>query len=319
MVSLLNRGKKGGKEKRSASQWAVAWRRFRKHKSGLFGLGLVLALLFIAVFNAYLAPYPARPNPDAFKPLYEGEAADPPSLKHLFGTTRMGTDVYSEVVHASIYTVYVAIIGTAFTILLVVLVGITSGYFGSHIDDALMRITEVFLVFPSLLLILVFARIYQLSPFYVPFYYIGPFPVPIGLTIVILIVAVFAWAGYARVIRGEVLKIKESEYVQAAKSLGASSRWIMTRHILPNVLPQVIVIATLTMAAIVLIEAGVTFLGFGDPNTVTWGALMQENLSDMSSLWWTVIFPGSAIFLTVLAFNLLGDGLSDALNPRLRE
>ena len=93
----------------------------------------------------------------------------------------------------------------------------------------------------------------------------------------------------------------------------------MSRHILPNVLPQIIVIATLTMAGIVLIEAGVTFLGFGDPNTVTWGALMQENLSDMSSLWWTVIFPGIAIFLTVLAFNLMGDGLSDALNPRLRE
>jgi peptide/nickel transport system permease protein len=319
MASLFKRGKKGSDGKRSASQWAVAWRRFRKHKSGLFGLGLVLALLFIAVFNAYLAPYPARPDPDAFKPLYEGEAADPPSLKHLFGTTRMGTDVYSEVIHSSIYTVYVALIGTFFTVLLVVLVGITSGYFGSYIDDALMRITEIFLVFPALLLILVFARIYQLSPFYVPFFYLGPFPVPIGLTIVILIVAVFAWAGYARVIRGEVLKIKESEYVQAARSLGASSSWIMSRHILPNVLPQIIVIATLTMAAIVLIEAGVTFLGFGDPNTVTWGALMQENLSDMSSLWWTVIFPGMAIFLTVLAFNLMGDGLADALNPRLRE
>jgi peptide/nickel transport system permease protein len=319
MVSIFRGSKKGNGEKRSASQWAVAWRRFKKHKSGLFGLGLVLALLFIAIFNAYLAPYPARPDPDAFKPLYEGEAAQPPSWKHLFGTTRMGTDVYSEVIHASIYTVYVAVIGTFFTILLVILVGITSGYFGSFIDDALMRITEVFLVFPSLLLILVFARIYQLSPYYMPFYYIGPFPVPAGLTIVILIVAVFAWAGYARVIRGEVLKIKESEYVQSAKSLGASSSWIMSRHILPNVLPQIIVIATLTMATIVLIEAGVTFLGFGDPNTVTWGALMQENLSDMSSLWWTVIFPGAAIFLTVLAFNLMGDGLSDALNPRLRE
>lgn len=319
MVSFRRGGKEGGEKRRSASQWAVAWRRFKKHKSGLFGLGLVIALIVIAIFNSVLAPYPARPHPDAFKPLYDGEAAEPPSLKHLFGTSAMGTDIYSEVIHASVYTVYVAIIGTIFTVLLVVVVGIVSGYFGGYVDDALMRVTEVFLVFPSLLLILVFARIYQLSPFYVPFFYIGPLAVPIGLTIVILIVALFAWAGYARVIRGEVLKIKESEYVQAAKSLGASSRWIMIRHILPNVLPQVIVIATLTMASIVLVEAGVTFLGFGDPNTVTWGALMQENLQDMSSMWWTVVFPGLAIFLTVLAFNLVGDGLSDAINPRLRE
>jgi ABC-type dipeptide/oligopeptide/nickel transport system permease subunit len=319
MVSFRRSEKGDGRSKRGASQWAVAWRRFRKHKSGLFGLGLVLALLFIAVFNSVLTPYPARPDPDAFKPLYEGEAGDPPSLKHLFGTTGMGTDVYSEVIHASVYTVYVAVIGTFFTVLLVVLVGITSGYFGSYVDDVLMRITEIFLVFPSLLLILVFARIYQLSPVYMPFIYLGPFPIPAGLTIVILIVAIFAWAGYARVIRGEVMKIKESEYVQAAKSLGASSSWIMSRHILPNVLPQIIVIATLTMAGIVLVEAGVTFLGFGDPNTVTWGALMQENISDMSTLWWAVVFPGIAIFLTVLAFNLMGDGLSDALNPRLRE
>jgi ABC-type dipeptide/oligopeptide/nickel transport system permease subunit len=319
MVSLRRSAKEGGEKRRSASQWAVAWRRFRKHKSGLFGLGLVIALLVIALFNSFLAPYPARPDPDAFKPLYEGEAGQPPSWKHLFGTSGMGTDVYSEVVHASIYTVYVAIIGTLFTVILVVVVGIVSGYFGSLVDDALMRITEVFLVFPALLLILVFARIYQLSPSYVPFFYVGPLAIPAGLTIVILIVAIFSWAGYARVIRGEVLKIKESEYVQAAKSLGASSTWIMSRHILPNVLPQVIVISTLTMAGIVLVEAGVTFLGFGDPNTVTWGALMQENLQDMSTLWWTVIFPGLAIFLTVLAFNLVGDGLSDAINPRLRE
>ena len=115
------------------------------------------------------------------------------------------------------------------------------------------------------------------------------------------------------------MKIRESEFVQAAKSLGAKSSWIMTKHIIPNILPQIIVIATLTMATIVLIEAGVTFLGFGDPNTVTWGSLMQENLSYMSTAWWAVVFPGLAIFLTVLAFNLAGDGLADAINPRLRE
>jgi len=135
----------------------------------------------------------------------------------------------------------------------------------------------------------------------------------------VVIVSIFGWASYARVIRGEVLRMKECEFIQAAKSLGASSRWIMLRHIFPNILPQVIVLATLTMASAVLVEAAVSFLGFGDPNTITWGRLMEESLQDLSTVWWAEVFPGLAVFLTVLAFNLVGDGLSDALNPRLRE
>lgn len=303
---------------RGASQWAVAWRRFRKHKSGLFGLGMIAVLVIVAILHSSIAPYPARPDPGAFDPLYEGEAAQPPSWKHPFGTTVMGTDVYSEVVHASIYTLYVAITCTLITMIITVIVGISSGYLGRLVDDVLMRITEVFLVFPSLLLILVFARIFQLSnpnPFW-NFFGIG---IPVNLTLIIIIVAVFQWAGNARVIRGEVLSLKEKEFIQASKSLGASSRWIMVRHIFPNVLPQIIVLATLTMATTVLVEAVVSFLGFGDPNTVTWGRMMEEAFQDLSTTWWAEIFPGLAVFFTVLAFNLIGDGISDALNPRLRE
>lgn len=319
MVSFPRLRRSEGVKRRGASQWAVAWRRFKKHRSGLLGLFMILVLCAIAILNGVIAPYPARPDPDAYKPLYLGEAGQPPSYSHLFGTTVAGTDVLSDILHASVYTVYVAIIGTALTSVLIVLVGVVSGYLSGKVDELLMRITEVFLVFPALLLILVFARLYQASPAYQPSFALGPLIIPAGLTLVILIVSIFSWAGYARVIRGEVLRIRESEYVQAAKSLGAKSSWIMMRHIIPNILPQLIVIATLTMASIVLIEAGVTFLGFGDPNTVTWGSLMQENLSYMSSMWWSVIFPGLGIFLTVLAFNLVGDGLSDAINPRLRE
>jgi len=319
MVSFPRLRRSEEVKRRGASQWAVAWRRFKKHRSGLLGLFMIIVLLAIAILNGVIAPYPARPDPDAYKPLYLGEAGQPPSYSHIFGTTVAGTDVFSDIIHASVYTVYVAIIGTALTTVLIVLVGVVSGYLSGKVDELLMRITEVFLVFPALLLILVFARLYQASSAYQPSYVIGPLTIPAGLTLVIIIVSIFSWAGYARVIRGEVLGIRESEYVQAAKSLGAKSSWIMTRHIIPNILPQLIVIATLTMASIVLIEAGVTFLGFGDPNTVTWGSLMQENLSYMSSMWWSVIFPGLGIFLTVLAFNLVGDGLADAINPRLRE
>jgi peptide/nickel transport system permease protein len=230
----------------------------------------------------------------------------------------MGTDVYSEVIHGTVHTIYVAVLGTFIIMLFTIVVGIVSGYFSGWIDDVLMRITEIFLVFPSTMLILVFARLYQLRNAE-PFWNIAGMSIPANLTIVIIIVSVFGWASFARVIRGEVLMLRESEYIQAAKGLGANSRWIMFRHILPNVLPQIIVLGTLTMATVVLVESVVSFLGFGDPNVVTWGRLMDEALQDLSTVWWAEIFPGIAVFLTILAFNLVGDGLSDALNPRLRE
>jgi len=318
MVNLNRNGDSEDELKRGASQWAVAWRRFRKHKSGMLGLGMVIALLLIAAFHNFIAPYPQRPHPDSFKSLYEGEAGLPPSWKHPFGTTVMGTDVFSEVVHGAVYTVYVAVSVTLITMLLTVAVGIAAGYLSRYVDETLMRITEVFLVFPSTLLILVFARLYQLRVAE-PYWTIAGIDIPVGLTIIVFIVSIFGWAGNSRIIRGEVLRLKETEYIQASRSLGASSLRIMFRHILPNVLPQVIVLATLTMASAVLIEAGVSFLGFGDPNTVTWGRLLEESFNDLSITWWAEIFPGLAVFLTVLAFNLVGDGLSDAMNPRLRE
>ena len=317
MVSIGLR-RKTGDERRGASQWAVAWRRFKKHKSGLLGLAMLIALVIIAIFNVYLAPYPARGDPGALRPLYEGEAGQPPSWKHWFGTSLIGTDVYSDVVHASVYTVYVAFLGTIITMLICISVGLVAGYYGRGIDNVLMRITEVFLVFPSLLLILVFARLFTLSNAD-PFVDILGLKIPIGLTLVIFIVSVFQWSSYARVIRGEVMALRQSEYIQASKSLGASSVTLMIKHILPNILPQVIVLSTLTMAGIVLVEAAVSFLGFGDPNTATWGQLMQSGWEYTSTIWWAEVFPGLAVFFTVLAFNLMGDGLADAMNPRLRE
>lgn len=317
MINLWKK-KSRNDEKKGVSQWSVGWMRFKKHKAGLLGLGMIVILFAIAILHRVIAPYPGRPEYGSFKPLYDGEAGMPPSGKHPFGTTVMGTDVFSEVIHGTVYTLYVALTVTIISILLTVSVGITAGYIGRYVDETLMRVAEIFLVFPSTLLILVFARIFQLRVTE-PYFSVLGMKIPIGLTIIVLIVSLFGWASNARVIRGEVLKIKEFEYIQAAKSLGASSRWIMFRHILPNILPQIIVLSTLTMASAVLIEAGVSFLGFGDPNTITWGRLLQESFNDLSTTWWAEIFPGLAVFFTTIAFNLVGDGLSDALNPRLRE
>jgi ABC-type dipeptide/oligopeptide/nickel transport system permease subunit len=305
---------------RSASQWGVAWRRFKRNRTGVVGLIIVLTVVFVGIFGSYFAPYPPRPDPGAYAPFYEGKTRQPPSSEYLFGTTPVGTDVFSEVIHGTKYTIYVGVLSTIITMSIAIVVGALAGYFGGWIDNILMRISEVFLVFPVFMLILVFVRIFTLSsgePFWtIPLLNLQ---IPAGLTIVTLILALFSWAGNARMIRGEFMRIKELEFVEAEKALGASNRRIIFRHILTNLLSSIIVVSTLAIAYAILAEAAVSFLGFGDVNTLTWGQILQENFSEMRIVWWAEVFPGLAILLTVFGFNLLGDGLSDAFNPRLRE
>ncbi|MDH5437375.1 MAG: ABC transporter permease [Candidatus Bathyarchaeota archaeon] len=318
-------------KRRSAGQWAVAWRRFQRNKAGVFGLIIVMAVFFVGIFGSFFAPYPARPDTGAYAPFYEkpSQVRKPPSWldpeqpnkwKYLFGTTPIGTDVFSDVIHGTKYTIYVGLVVTIITMALSIVVGAIAGFYGRWVDNLLMRTAEVFLVFPSLLFILVFVRIFTLTvgePFWtIP---IVNVQIPAGLTIVILILALFNWASNARMIRGEFLRVRELEFIEAERALGASNIRIIFRHILPNLLSSVIVVSTLTIAYAILLEAAVSFLGFGDVNTITWGQILQENFSEMRTVWWAEIFPGIAILLTVFGFNLLGDGLSDALNPRLRE
>jgi ABC-type dipeptide/oligopeptide/nickel transport system permease subunit len=308
-----------GKKRRSASQWAVAWRRFRRNKAGVAGLIIVLAVVVVGIFGDFLAPYPAYPDNGALRPFYNGDVRTPPNGHYLLGTDVLGTDVLSDILHGAKYAMYVGIVVTAITMAIAIVVGAVAGYFGSWVDNVLMRITEVFLVFPSLLFILIFVRVFTLrGGVGNTFGFLG-LNIPFGLTIVILVLAVFNWPGSARMIRGEFLRVRELEFVEAEKALGASNKRIIFRHILPNILSSIIVVASLTIAYAILLEAGVSFLGFGDPNTMTWGQILQNNFSDMRIVWWAEVFPGLAILVTVFGFNLLGDGLSDALNPRLRD
>jgi ABC-type dipeptide/oligopeptide/nickel transport system permease subunit len=315
---LLRRFGRNRSTNRGTSQWTLGLRRFKKNKAGLLGVGILFSLVLIAAFHDIIAPYPARPHVDALKPLYDGEAGQEPSFKHPFGTTVMGTDVYSEVIHGTVFTLYVAIMVLTISSAIGVLVGITAGYLGKYVDDVLMRGTEIIMVFPMLLILMTIARIYQLT-ITVQSWNVFGLNIPVGLTIIAFIMSIFMWTSIARIIRGEVLRIKEQEYILATRSLGASSRWIMFHHIFPNILPQIIVLSTNIMANAVLFEAGLSFLGFGDPNTVTWGRMLQESFNDISTVWWAEIFPGLILFLTILAFNFIGDALADALNPRLRE
>jgi ABC-type dipeptide/oligopeptide/nickel transport system permease subunit len=306
-------------KRRSASQWAVAWRRFKRNKAGVVGLIIVLAVVFVGIFGDLLAPYPAFPDPQAFAPFYRGNVRTPPNSNYLLGTDTLGTDVLSDILHGTKYALYVGVVVTAITMAFAIVVGAIAGYFGSWIDNVLMRITEVFLVFPSLLFILVFVRVFTLGAGVgASFNFLG-ISIPIGLSIVIFVLAIFNWPGDARMIRGEFLRVRELEFIEAEKALGASNKRIIFRHILPNILSSIIVVASLTIAYAILLEAGVSFLGFGDVNTMTWGQILENNFSDMRIVWWAEVFPGIAILITVFGFNLLGDGLSDALNPRLRD
>jgi ABC-type dipeptide/oligopeptide/nickel transport system permease subunit len=306
-------------KRRSASQWAVAWRRFKRNKAGVFGLIIVLGVVFIGIFGDFLAPYPAFPDPGALKPFYNGDVRTPPNSHYILGTDVVGTDVLSDIFHGTKYALYVGVVVTLITMAIAIAVGAVAGYFGGWVDNLLMRITEVFLVFPSLLFILIFVRVLTLGAgIGTSLNFVG-ISIPIGLSIVVLVLAIFNWPGDARMIRGEFLRVRELDFIEAEKALGASNKRIIFRHILPNILSSIIVVASLTIAYAILLEAGVSFLGFGDVNTMTWGQILESNFADMRVVWWAELFPGLAILITVFAFNLLGDGLSDALNPRLRD
>ena len=298
--------KPDGNRKRGVSQWSIAWRRFKNNKAALLGLIIIGAIVFMALFSPILARYP--PNYLASF-IQEGEIRVPPSPKYLFGTDYIGHDVFSQIVYGAPAALFVGLGAAVVAMSLAIVVGLVSGYVGGLVDNVLMRITEIFLVIPFLLILLVFLRVVTtLSP-----------SGGGGLSMVTLIIGLFSWAANARIIRGEVLRVKQFEYIEASKSLGASRSRIIFRHILPNVLHIIIVLTTLMIASAILVEAGISFLGFGDPNSITWGQQLQGASEAVKEAWWEGIFPGLFITLLVFGFSLLGNGLRDALDPRLRE
>jgi len=299
------------RQRESVSQWALAWRRFRKNKAALAGLATVAFLGFLAAFDWLVAPYP--PNClvglQAQCPTPSWQVRAPPSLVHPFGTNNLGQDVYSQIVYGARAAFLVGFGVTVISMIIATLVGLAAGYYGGQVDNLLMRITEVFLVFPFILILLFFLRI---------FFTVSPTTTG-GLWIVILIIGIFSWSGAARIIRGEVLRVREFEFIEASQQIGASVSRILFRHLLPNILHVIIVLSTLQIAGSILAEATVSFLGFGDPNTITWGQQLTRASEAVKQAWWEGAFPGVFITALVLGFNLLGNGLRDALDPRLGE
>jgi len=260
---------------------------------------LILMLVIMAVFAPYLSPYPLQGLGKAYN---MAERLNPPSLKHLMGTDVYGRDILSRVIFGSRTALYVSIVVISFAVSVGITTGLLAGYFGGKIDEIIMRITDLFLAFPSLLLALVIAA------------YLGR-----SLTNALIAIAVTWWPWYTRIVRNLTLSVKESDFVYAARSLGLDSLTIILYYILPNCMAPILVQATIDMGTVILAEASLAFLGLGSPvGSPDWGVMIYEGSTLVSIDWWYSFFPGLMIFLAILAFNLLGDVLREFLDPKLR-
>lgn len=272
-----------------------AWQRFRRNRAALFCLGLFLFIVFLAVFADWIAPY------DPMKTRV-GPRLDPPSRNFLFGTDQIGRDILSGVIHGTRTGLLVGIISTLIAVSIAIVIGLTAGFLGGIADMVFMRIVEILLSIPSFVFAMIIVILYGVE-----------------LPIIILVIGLLSWPTMARIVRAEVLSLKEREFILAIRSVGASDFNIVFDEVLPNAFPPLIPAATLQVATAILFEAALSFLGLSDPNIVSWGKMLWvAQQAFYAGIWWTVVFPGIFIVLTALSFSVVGDGLNDALNPKLR-
>jgi peptide/nickel transport system permease protein len=289
--------RRGQTRERGDSQWSIAARHFRKNKLAIAGLVVMLLLYVLTLLTPLIAPY---------APAEMGKIVTPdamgPSMQHWFGVDKFGRDILSRVLYGSRISLSIGFIAVAISITLGTLVGALAGYYGGWVDSLLMRLTDVMLSFPRLVLLIVVIALFESS-----------------IWLVVIVLGLTGWMGTARIVRGEVLSLREREFVQAARALGMGDGRIIFRHVIPNTLAPVIVSATLGIGQTILTEASLSFLGLGvRPPTPSWGNMIADGRDALTQAWWISTFPGLAIVFTVIAFNLLGDGLRDALDPRLR-
>ena len=271
------------------------WRHFKKNRLGVGGLVIIVIVFFIAIFAPFLSLYDPGKTDVSLK-------LKPPSSQHYLGTDQLGRDVFSRMLYGSQISLSVGFVAVGISILIGIMVGAMAGYKGGWVDSLLMRFVDIMLSFPSFFLILTVVAI--LRP---------------NIYNVMIVIGITSWEGTARFVRAEFLSLRERDYVQAARALGVKDRRIIFRHILPNALAPVFVTASLGVASAILVEAGLSFLGFGvQPPAPSWGNILTEGRTYIFDAWWLTVFPGLAILITVLSFNLFGEGLRDAIDPRLR-
>jgi len=276
---------------RSESLWGA----LRRNPAALTGAGILLLTLFMALTAGYF--FPGDPLDMVAAPLL-WPGSDP---AYLLGTDSLGRDVAAGIAHGARASLLIALYGTLISVLIGVTVGALAGYHGGRLDDILTRLSEVFQTVPSFLLVIVIVAIGTPT-----------------VNIIALAIGVSSWPTIARLIRAEFRTLREADFVTAARSQGFNSRTVILEEILPNALAPLVVTASILVASAILIEAGLAFLGMSDPNTASWGGMIGSGREQIASAWYLTALPGIAIIAVVLAFNLLGDGLNDALNPRLR-
>ncbi len=271
------------------------WARYKRNRSAVLGQGIIVLILFMAATAGVF--FPEDPFRLIGKPL-----SAPLANGFLLGSDSLGRDVAAGIAHGAKTSLLIGLIATIAAVFIGVIFGALAGYYGGKIDDLLMRITEIFQTIPSFVFAILLVAIMKPS-----------------IESIIIAITVVSWPAVARLVRGEVKGLKNREFVQACHTLGMRDFRIMVREILPNCLSPIIVIGSLMVATAILIESGLAFLGLGDPNIMSWGFQIGAGRTLLRSAWWVCTFPGIAILVTVLAINLVGDGLNDALNPRLRE
>ena len=271
------------------------WGRFSKNKSAVFGLIILFVVILMAIIANWI--YPDDPFRLAGKPM-----SSPGTNGFLLGSDTLGRDVAAGIAHGAKTSILIGLLATIAAVFIGIIFGALAGYYGGVIDDALMRVTEIFQTIPSFVFAILLVAIMKPS-----------------IESIVIAITVVSWPAVARLVRGEFMSLKNREFVQACHTLGMNDSRIMMREILPNCLSPVIVIGSLMVATAILIESGLAFLGLGDPNIMSWGFQIGAGRTMLRSAWWVCTFPGIAILITVLAINLVGEGLNDAFNPRLRE
>ncbi len=296
-------------------QWALAWRRLRRHRLAMFGLATLVVVVVISLVAQWIAPYDFEEIDlgRAYAPLMS--PGEPGRAMHLLGTDSLGRDMASRLLYAGRYSLFVALVVTALTIVIGTTVGAVAGAFGGRADTLLMRFADLMLTLPQLPLLLILSsslrQFVQLQNF---------FGSNLSVVIVILVLVLFGWMGEARLVRGSVLSLRGQDFISASRALGASESRVIFRHLVPNSLAPIIVAATLGFGGVIITESALSFLGFGVmPPIPTWGNMLQEaRNAPLEYLFTQTLSPGFCIFVTVLAINFLGDGLRDALDPRLK-
>jgi len=274
-------------------RFASFWKTFRRERIAVVGVTLLLLVLFVGLSAPFITPY----EPSAMN---LSEVYLPPSTRHWLGTDGVGRDLLSRVMWGARTSLTVATIGMLVSTSIGIALGAISGYFRG-LDKLIMRFTDIVLSFPSFFLLIVASALLDVR----------------DLFSIALIIGCIGWTGMARLVRAEFLSIRELYYVEAARAIGAPTSRIIVLHILPNCMAPVLVSATLGLARYILYEAAISFVGLGDPTAISWGTIMGRGQEVMRTAWWVTVFPGLFIFITVLGFNLCGDGLRDTLDPRM--